>query len=334
MDLAEYQKMLLPMSSQWSWLPQSASTVAGDVDWLFYFLAWTCGGLFLLVVAPMIFFAFRYRRRQAGQRALSQKDHDLKLEIAWTALPVIYLAFLFHWGFVGYAQIYTSPGDAKQLRVMAEKWKWEVTYPTEDGGFKTKDLAPVIAVPINQPIELTMTSKDVLHSFFIPNFRVKHDVVPGRYTQLWFEATQLGDFPVFCTEYCGTGHSTMAAIIRVMPLEKYNEWLEVSKAEDAKTANLSPVERGKTLYQQNCKICHTIDGSALIGPSLKGVYGHKVELESGDTVVADDNYIRESILLPNAKLVKGFPNGGMTSFQGKFKEEEIIALIEFIKSLK
>lgn len=334
MDIEKYQTLHLPLSSQWSWLPQSASTLAADYDWLFNFWVWTCGGLFLLVVVPMIYFAFRYKRKEPGQKALTQKDHNVKLEIAWTVLPIIYLTFLFHWGFVGYAKIYTAPVDSKALRVTAKKWQWQIDYPQEDQNIRIEGTSPVIGVELNQPVQLTMSSTDVLHSFFVPNFRVKQDLVPGRYTQLWFQATELGEFPVFCAEYCGTGHSTMAAIVKVMEHDEYQAWVNAKAEERSKTSNLSPLELGKKLYSDKaCKTCHSVDGKPGIAPTFKGVYGHTVELTTGQKVLADDNYIRESILLPNAKIVKGFAPV-MPSFQGQLKEEEIVGLIEFIKSLK
>lgn len=319
----------MPIASQWSWLPTPASTLASDVDWLFHFLAWTCGGLFLVIVVPLIWFAVKYRRRHAGQKAISQKDHNAKLEILWSVLPVIYLTLLFHWGFLGYANIYTAPVNSTNLRVIGQKWNWTIQYPDED--ISVSGQGSVIGVPLNQPIQLTMSSQDVIHSFFVPNFRVKQDVVPGRYTQLWFEANQVGEFPVFCTEYCGDQHSNMMAKIKVMPVAEYKEWVQKIKGA---SAGLSPLDLGKKLYvSKACSACHSVDGKPGIAPTFKGLYGHSVELQSGTSVMADDNYIRESILEPNAKIVKGFAPV-MPTFKGQLSEADINGLIEFIKSLK
>jgi cytochrome c oxidase subunit 2 len=330
MDVLELLAMKLPVASSWSWLPEPASTTAEHVDWLFYFLAWTCGGLFLLVIAPLIAFAIHYKRRQKGQLAVSQRDHNTRLEVAWTALPVVYLTLIFHWGFVGYTKIYEAPVNAKQLRVEGKKWSWTVQYPDEDGNIEVGGTGVEIVVPVNQPVQLTMHSRDVLHSFFIPNFRVKQDVLPDRYSQIWFEATTIGEFPVLCAEYCGEKHSQMMAKIKVVSLDDYNAW--VAKAKGAND-NKSPLELGKDLYKKRgCNACHSVDGSPGIGPTFKGVYGHNVELANGTQVLADDNYIRESILEPSAKIVKGFSDGLMPKIA--MPEKEIVGLIEFIKSFK
>jgi len=329
MDLAELLSTKLPVSSAWSWLPDPASTVAEPVDWLFNFLAWSCGILFLLVVVPLIVFAIRYRRRHAGQKALTQKDHNTALELLWTGLPVVYLTILFHWGFVGYTKIYQAPVNAKQIRITGEKWSWEAIYPQEDGGIKVGSTGKIV-VPIGQPVELTMISKDVIHSFFIPNFRVKQDVLPNRYTQLWFQPTKLGEFPVFCAEYCGDSHSRMMTRIEVVTPEAYKIWLVNEKK---KFDDLPPVELGKLLYNdKGCYQCHSVTNApGQSAPTFKGLYKHPVELNDGTTVLADDNYIRESIIDPQAKIVKGY---GPLMPKKDLSETEIIALIEYIKSLK
>lgn len=337
MEGLEILAMKLPVASRWSQLPEAASTTAEHVDWLFYFLAWSGGGLFLLVVVPMVVFAIRYRRKHDGQRALSQKDHNTRLEVAWTALPVVYLTILFHWGFVGYTKIYAAPVNAKQLRVEGRKWNWTVYYPEEDGSLEVGGTGVEIVVPVNRPVQLTMHSTDVIHSFFVPNFRVKQDVIPGRYTQLWFEPTQIGEYPVFCAEYCGDDHSKMMAKIKAVSDEDYQIWLAKKKSENS---GKPPAELGAILYKtKGCNACHSVDGKPGIAPTFKGVYGHNVELANGASVLADDNYIRESILEPNAKIVKGYASPSVMpkvafNKDPKEAEKEIIALIEFIKTLK
>lgn len=329
MDLEKLLKTELEVSSPLSQLPIPASTTAEHVDWLYNYLVWTGLFWFLIVVGPLVVFAIRYRRRKAGQRALSQKDHNTTLEVAWTTLPVIYLTFLFHWGFVGYTKMYEAPANAKQLRITAKKWDWAVQYPEQDGFVEDGGVGMTIVLPINEPVQLTMKSLDVLHSFFVPSFRVKQDVLPDRYTQLWFEPNRLGTYPVFCAEYCGNSHSQMMAQIKVVTKEEYLEWLEKKKNEGMGD---NPVQRGAKLYKsKGCNVCHSVDGSAGAGPTFKGVYGHKVELADGSSVIADDTYIRESIVEPNAKVVKGF---SPVMPKLAIKDAEITALIEFIKSLK
>ncbi len=321
--------MHLPVASKWSWLPEAASVTADSVDWLFYFLLWSCTGLFFLVVLPVVWFAICYRRKHEGQKALSQVDHNIKIETAWTLLPCIYLAFLFYWGFIGFVDMYAAPLNAKKLRVIGQKWNWTVQYPDDD--ISVSGQGAIIGVPLGQAIYLTLSSQDVIHSFFVPNFRIKQDVVPGRYSTIWFQATKVGEFPVFCTEYCGDEHSKMLALIKVMPPDEYNEWLSKKKGEDV---GLPPVELGQKLYTQKaCNACHTLDGTPKIGPSFKGIYGHMTALESGISVKVDDGYIRESILEPQVKIVKGYPPV-MPTFKGQLSESDINALIEFIKSLK
>lgn len=331
MDLVALLSTKLPVSSAWSWLPEPASTTAEPVDWLFNFLTWTGGILFLLVVVPLVVFAIRYRRRYDGQRALTQKDHNKTLEILWTVLPLVYLALLFHWGFVGYTKMYEAPVDAKQLRIEGKKWAWAATYPEEDGGFEV-GAGEDIVLPLGKPVQLTMHSIDVIHSFFIPNFRVKQDVLPKRYTQLWFRPTAIGEYPVFCAEYCGESHSRMMQKIKVVSEADYAAWLAKRKGEQD---SLPPAQLGAKLYvSKGCNACHTVaEPAGPIAPTFKGLYGHQVTMHDGATVTADDNYIRESIVEPQAKIVKGYgPPSAMPKMA--ITEKEIIALIEFIKTLK
>jgi cytochrome c oxidase subunit 2 len=329
MDNEKLLSTNLPVPHAWSHLPEAASTHAEHVDWLFYYLGITGIILFLLVVGPMILFAFRYKRKHVGQRALSQKDHNTKLEVAWTVIPVIYLAVLFHWGFVGYTKIYEAPVNAKQLRITGKKWDWSVQYPDEDGNVEEGGVGMTLVVPVNQPVQLTMKSLDVIHSFFIPNFRVKQDVLPDRYTQLWFEATEIGEYPVFCAEYCGNSHSNMMAKIKVVSQENYQDWLDKKKNEGV---GKSPAELGASLYKsKGCNVCHSVNGTPGVAPSFKGLYGHKVELADGTTPVADDTYIRKSIVEPNSQIVKGF---APVMPKIAISEKEIVAIIEFIKTLK
>ncbi len=328
-SVKELLAMKLPVLSTWSWTPESASAYAGGFDSMFSFLLWTALGLFLLVIVPMFWFAIKYRRKHDGQKALSQNDHNHKLEALWTFLPFIYLAVCFIWGFNGFLDVYTIPNGAKNLRVIGQKWNWTIQYPDED--ISISGQGAVIGVPVDENIQLTMSSQDVLHSFFLPNFRIKQDVIPGRYTTLWFRADKVGEYPILCAEYCGDAHSNMLAKLKVMPKEEYASWVDKIKNEN----NALPAkDLGAKLYQSKaCVTCHSIDGSARIGPSFKGLYGSTTELASGAKVKVDDNFIRDHVLMPTKSPIKGYPPV-MPAFQGQLSEVELNGLVEFIKSLK
>lgn len=328
-SIKELLAMKLPVVSQWGWMSDPASSYANDFNSIYYFLMWTGLGLFLLVIVPMCWFVVKYRRKHEGQKALSQNDHNHTIEAIWTFLPLVYLGICFVWGFMGFLNVYTIPMGAKNLRVIGQKWNWTVQYPDDD--ISVSGQGVVIGVPQGENIQLTMSSQDVLHSFFLPNFRIKQDVIPGRYTTLWFNASEIGEFPVFCAEYCGDAHSNMLAKLKVMPKEEYVAWVEGIKNSNNK---LSPKELGEKLYQSKaCVTCHSIDGSARIGPTFKGVYESMAELASGAKVKVDDNFIKEHLLTPTKTPIKGYPPV-MPSFQGQLSEVEINGLIEFIKSLK
>lgn len=327
-NLNELLKMVLPVNGLFSVMPVGASTHADAIDFLYWFLIITCAILFLLVVVPMFLIVIRYRRKTVDQRALAQTAHNFWLESLWTFLPFIYLAILFVWGFWQYLDMYVAPHDAKELRVIGQKWQWSVDYPKEE--ISVAGIGTTVAVPVNTPIKLVMASQDVIHSFYIPNLRVKQDVVPGRYSTLWFQADRVGEYPIFCAEYCGDNHSTMMAKLVVMPEAAYESWVDGLKSVDQDT----PLpELGKKLYAKlGCVACHSTDGSIKLAPSFKGVYGKMEELSDGTSVKVDDDYIRQSILEPQKKVAKGFPPI-MPTFQGRVSERDLLGLIAFIKSL-
>lgn len=328
-NLNELLKMIVPVDWLFSVMPQGASTHADEIDYLYWFLIITCGILFLLVVVPLFGIVMRYRRKTFNQRAVSQKDHNFWLESAWTFLPLIYLGVLFVWGFVQYLGMYVAPHDAKELRVVGQKWQWAVDYPEEE--ITVAGIGATIAVPVDTPIKLVMASQDVIHSFFVPNLRVKQDVVPGRYSTLWFNADRVGEYPVLCAEYCGDAHSQMLAKLVVMPRDKYHDWIEAQKAQDQ---DMPLPELGKKLYQKlGCVACHSTDGSLKLAPSFKGIFGKKETLTDGSTEIIDDNFIRQKILTPTFRPPKAGFAPIMPSFQGRVKERDINGLIEFIKSL-
>lgn len=309
------------------WLPPQSSTVAGGVDHLFDFVLWLNYVFFALITILTIWFVIKYRRRTPDQQPLSQIDHNPKLELIWTVIPSIIIFGLFVWGFRVFLDLSTAPANAFEIRVTGEKWKWNFLYP--DGTTTLNELH----VPPGRPVKLVLTSKDVLHSFFVPEFRVKMDAVPNRYTTLWFTATSPGKKQVFCTEYCGTGHSDMMADAIVHPTDADFQaaW---ERGFSAGRGNLTPEQWGEQLYtKKTCNACHSTDGSPRVGPSFKGVAGKTEKLVDGSSALVDDNYLRESMMDPNAKIVAGFAPS-MPSFMGQLKDDEVAALIAYIKSLK
>jgi cytochrome c oxidase subunit 2 len=310
------------------WLPPQASSVASSTDELFHFILWLSAFFFVLIIAAIVLFMFRYRRRRAGQQT-ADIEGNTRLEIAWAVIPTLLLVVLFFWGFRGYMNLAVPPADALDIRVVAEKWKWNFVYP-DDGievsGKIEGDVNDPFVVPVNQPVKLTMSSKDVIHSFYVPAFRVKKDVVPNRYSVLWFEAEREGVFDVMCAEYCGAGHSTMIAKIKVVSESAYREWLQTAGG---------PADGSKLFVTKGCNACHSIttDGKGLPGPPLAKKYGAMEMLADGSQVKVDDNYIRESIMQPNAKVVRGY-QPVMPTFAGQLSEEQLNALVDYIKSLK
>jgi cytochrome c oxidase subunit 2 len=308
------------------WMPLDASVTVRSVDWIYYFLYWMSIISTVIIVAAMVYFVIKYKAksRAANEQPQPSPDHSTVLEVTWSILPLFVLVALFVWGFKGFVDLRTPPKGAMEIRVTGQKWKWVFSYP---GGM----VDDTLHVPVDRPVRLVISSMDVLHSFFIPNFRVKMDAVPGRYTDLWFQATKTGEFPVFCTEYCGTSHSDMLARVVVHPPGGYEKWME---EQQKKLLDMPPVELGKVLFEkQGCNVCHTVDGTPKIGPTWKGLFGKNEAFTDGTSGTADENYLRQSILEPNAKIVQGFPPS-MPTYQGKLKDKEIDGIVEYIKSLK
>ncbi len=304
------------------WLPAARSTTAGEVDSLFYLILGISLFFFVLIVAVMLAFVLRYRHRRE-RPAEPSRDHNLPLELTWTLIPVVLVAVIFFYGFRDYLDITTPPRNSYQVQVEAQQWSWSFTYPN---GYTDS----VLHVPVARPVELVMTSRDVIHSLYIPAFRIKRDVVPGRYAKVWFEATEPGDYDLFCAEYCGTNHSNMITKVVVHPSGEFETWL--GKASNF-LEQMTPVDAGRKIFQvRGCQQCHSVDGTAKVGPSLRGVFGHQVRLADGSTVTADENYIRQSILEPASEVVAGF-DPVMPTFQGRLSDQEITALIAYLKSL-
>lgn len=305
------------------WFPSAASTGAGAVDDLFYFILAISAVFFAIIVGLGTLFVVRYRHGATAGSANSSPSHNFWLEVAWSAIPGILIGIIFFRGFVTYLESRATPDNSYEIQVIAKKWSWSFIYPN---GHVDNDLH----VPVSQPVRLVMSSDDVIHSLFVPAFRIKMDVVPGRYTETWFEATKPGDFNLHCTEYCGTGHSTMNATVVVHRSGEFQQWLDSA---DDFMDELSPADAGEVLYtRRGCVQCHSSDGSAKAGPSFLNVYGTEQRLSTGESISVDENYIRESILEPQAKVRQGY-KPVMPTYQGQLDNEEILALIAYIKSL-
>lgn len=312
-----------------SWIPEAASNLAGGVDNVLLVITVISVFFFLLISFFLVYYAIKYRRKSENEET-PYITGNMVLEVIWTLVPSVLLMVFFVWGYIEFVDMKTPPKDAVEVNVKAKQWLWEFEY------YNGKKTINELYVQQNRPVRMIMQSDDVLHSFFVPQFRVKQDILPGTYTQLWFTPTKAGTFDLFCAEYCGTGHSKMLAKVNVLPSEAFARWMEQGKAGagDAAASDLPPAERGENLYsQRGCNACHSVDGSAGVGPTLKGIYGKTEELESGETVKVDENYLKESIIVPEAKMVKGY-QPVMPSFKGILSDDEITSLIEYIKTLK
>ena len=299
-------------SSNWT----HASSWANDWQNLFYFEVGIFVFFSLLIFSVILYFAVKYRRRAGNEAPPPTKDY-LPLEITWTAVPVAICVVMFLWGAALFVRNGIPPAAATEIFVVGKQWMWKIQYP--DGRRDINELH----VPVGVPIKLTMASEDVIHDFAIPAFRIKKDVVPGHYTTLWFTATKTGRYHLYCDQYCGTSHSAMVGWVNVMEPAQYAQWLSGSGGGRALA------EAGADLYKQYaCNTCHDIGR----GPSFVGLYGTPVKLSNGQTVLADDAYIRESILNPSAKIVAGY-TPLMPTFQGQLGEEQILQLTAYIKSV-
>jgi cytochrome c oxidase subunit 2 len=307
------------MEPRFSLMPEQASTLAARVDNLYFFITAVCTFFAVLVTALVIVFAVKYRRRHPDE--IGEPIHgSLALEMIWSGIPFILAMAMFVWGASVYFAIARVPDEAMDIYAVGKQWMWKFQHP--EGQREINELH----VPVGTPVRVLITSEDVLHDLYFPAFRVKMDAIPGRYTQLWFTATKVGTFHIFCAEYCGTKHSGMIGRVVVMPQEQYESWLGGSAGEG------TLAQRGEKLFTQlACVTCHSGTSQGR-GPSLNGVFGHQVQLADGNTLVADADYVRESILKPMAKIVAGFPPI-MPTFQGQVSEEQILALTEYIKSL-
>lgn len=329
-------------------LPPQASTFAGDVDALFYFLVWVSIASFTLILSVLVYSAIKHRRKTADQPPASDVTHNTTLEVVWTLIPTVVVMFAFAWGLKGNLHQQVAPGDALQYRAEAFKWGWRFYHPGSTVASEH------VYVPVDTPVKFTMTSDDVLHSFYVPAFRTKRDVVPGVRQIVWFEATQvngpvldpngnlmtdeygnvLGGYDLFCAEYCGKGHSLMHRKVFVLSEEDYAKrpWDVLPD---------TPVGRGEYYYGVNCKACHTTDGTSGVGPTFQGIWGREERFSDGSSYTVDEAYIRESIRDPQAKIVQSPPGkfygppSPMPQFgEGQLSDEAIGDIIEWMKTLK
>lgn len=307
---------------------EEVSTFAADVDQAIWISTAISAAMLLLVVGLMAFFIFRYHHSRVKPGDIRNIKDNLPLEIAWTVIPAILLFIIFYYGYSAFKQVRTMPDDAFAVDVLGKRWSWTFTYPN---GKQTAELY----VPEKQNIRLYLyaPANDVLHSFYVPAFRIKEDAVPGRQTHLWFNATVQGRYDIQCAEYCGTGHSRMLSKVEVMEQAAFDTWYTSDKASphDENTAK----EKGEELYKTlGCSACHSLDGSIIIGPSFKGIYGKKTKvLTEGKVreVLVDDQYIRDSVRTPAKDVVEGFPKGVMPNFSDQISKEQMDEIITFIK---
>ncbi|MBA3885591.1 MAG: cytochrome c oxidase subunit II [Acidobacteria bacterium] len=300
--------------------PQQASVQAGQVDGIYFFMVAVTAFFSILIATLLTIFAIKYRRRQRDEIGVAIHG-SLALELTWTAIPFFIVMIMFAWGAKVFFDLYRPPAGAMEIYVVGKQWMWKVQHM--EGRREINELH----VPIGRPVKLIMGSEDVIHSFYIPAFRVKADVIPGRYNHLWFTATKPGRYHLFCAEYCGTKHSGMIGSIIVMEPADFQAWLSGGRSED------SPVAAGERLFQDlACNTCHRSDGQQGRGPMLTNVYGNPVALQDGSRVIADEAYIRESIVNPQAKIVSGF-QPIMPTYQGLVTEEQLLQLIAYVRSL-
>lgn len=307
---------------------QDVSSFAADVDQAFWISVGISGAMLILVVGLIIFFILRYHNSRVKPEDIRNIKNYTPLEITWTVIPTILLFIIFYYGYSAFRELRTMPKNAFVVDVLGKRWAWTFTYPN---GKRTSELY----VPMGENIRLRLHApeNDVLHSFYVPAFRVKEDVVPGRNNHLWFNATKTGRYDIECAEYCGTGHSRMLSKVEVMQKDAFDSWYASKKLSPHDTS--TPKSEGEELYKTlGCSSCHSLDGSVIVGPSFKGIYGKTIEVITNKEqrkVLVDDEYIKASVRTPAKDVVKGFPKGVMPNFSGLVNEKQLNSIVEFIK---
>jgi cytochrome c oxidase subunit 2 len=325
--------------------PEQASSIAGQVDTLYFVLIALALAFGVTIPMIVLYFMIKYHRTSEADRS-NLLISNLKVELTWSIGPLILALGVFFWSANLYANLYgREPPDAVEIYVVGKQWMWKAQHPQGRRENNT------LHVPVGVPVRLIMTSEDVIHSFYVPAFRVKRDILPGRYTTLWFEATEVGEYHLFCAEYCGTDHAEMRGRVIVMEVDAYQRWLRDQPppilentapppSTDVLTDTVisaaqqpgSMAAQGEQIFrQQECQSCHASDGSG-VGPSLVGLYGSTIQFQSGETIIADENYIRTSILDPQERVLPGYPSV-MPTYEGQLSEEELMQLIAYLKAL-
>jgi cytochrome c oxidase subunit II len=314
------KEQIRAVQSPLPFFPEQASNFAKHVDFLFLFVLLTCLFFAVLVTVVAIYAGYTFRRTSPGEVG-STLEGNMVLEVGWTVIPLLIALVMFAWGAVVYVNFRVAPKDTLDIYVVGKQWMWKLQQP--NGKREINELH----LPVNRDVKLILGSEDVIHDFYVPAFRAKMDVVPGRYNTMWFRPTKIGTYHFFCSQYCGTNHAVMGGMVTVMDPADYAAWLA------DESGNTNPVSAGEKLFSQlACNTCHLSNGTGR-APSLNGVYGGKVLLADGGTITADEAYIRESILQPKAKIVAGY-QPLMPTFQGLVSEEQIMNLTAYIKSLQ
>ncbi len=331
------RSVLAEVYDQTFWLPKGASTVAPSTDWLFNFVLWICIFFFLLIAVLTVYFCVKYRHRE-GVKQESTAGHSTALELTWTIIPTVIVLVIFYYGFRQFMNLSVDPPNSYEITATGMMWNWQFTYPN---GYTS----PELHVPAGVPVRVILDSKDVIHSLFVPAFRVKKDVVPGRYNRLWFQAEKvpvtdpkdIADpdkfdvYDLYCAAYCGTNHSTMKSIACVHTPESFKAWLTIASNP---YLGHTLIEVGELFYKtRSCATCHSNEKDKIItGPSWRDMFGSQIPLADGTTVLADEAYVRESIYVPGAKIHRNFPNV-MPSQLGMISDTDVNAIIAYMKSI-
>ncbi|HEX8520762.1 MAG TPA: cytochrome c oxidase subunit II [Tepidisphaeraceae bacterium] len=314
---------MLNFLAQQLYLPPKASTVAPHVDVLFNAILAVTAFFCLLIFVGMLVFAVKYRHRP-GREGGESPGHSTALELTWTIIPTIIVLVIFYYGFRGFLDETVVPPNAYEIGVQSRMWNWSFVYPNGH-------VDPQLHIPVDRPIRLVVTSEDVIHSVYIPAFRLQKSTVPGRYNRFWVEAKEKGEFPVYCAQYCGTNHAEMVTKCVVHDQADFVRWLEVASNPE-RQPGFTPAKGGEQVMSaRGCFQCHTLNGAASTGPTFKDLFGRQEVMSDGSTIVAEENYIRESIYYPQKKIVKGF-GPVMPSFLGSLKDREVDWIIAFLKT--
>ena len=300
--------------------PDSASSVSGQVNFFFVLMVVLCTSVAVAIAVFLIYSTLRYHRKHDNEMGRPTR-YRIPVEVAWTVIPFFFFMGMFAWGSKLYFDIERPPDNAIKMYAIGQQWMWELQHP--EGQREINELH----IPVGRPVRLSLISQDVLHSFFVPAFRTKQDALPGRYTTTWFKATVPGKYHLFCAEYCGAKHSGMIGWIYAMEPQDYQKWLTEGAAEGSLAS-----QGEKFFHQFGCANCHHFERQGR-APYLKDLYGRRVEIAGGQTVIADESYIRESILNPNAKIAYGFEPNIMPNFTGQLTENQVLALISYVKAL-